>query len=148
MQYIVYIYNIMMLFWYNKNNLIWCCQDQKYTRETSRPLGSLSRTKINKHEWQNNLLDHLVTVYCYSEIIILLHSNSLRLFGWGIIMKVYWIYLNLLLYLWYNSTDLILVLTMLYQEQKIYKHCNYHVVYVFVGNKNILSRTKIYGSKL
>ncbi len=33
-------------------------------------------------------------------------------------MKVYWIYLNIILLLWYNSTDLILVLTQLYQEQK------------------------------
>jgi hypothetical protein len=27
-------------------------------------------------------------------------------------------------------------------------HCNYHIMYVFVGNKNLLVRTKIYGSKI
>jgi hypothetical protein len=63
-------------------------------------------------------------------------------------MKVYWIYLNVILYLQYNKTDLISVLTMFYQEQKYTGIVTMPSMYVFVGNKNILSRTKIYGSKL
>jgi hypothetical protein len=27
-------------------------------------------------------------------------------------------------------------------------HHNYHIMYIFVGNKNILARTKIYGSNI
>ncbi len=30
---------------------------------------------------------------------------------------------------------------------KIYTHCNYHIMYVFIENKNRLLRTKIYGIK-
>ena len=33
-----------------------------------------------KHKWQNNLFDHLDTVYCDSEIIILLHRNNICFF--------------------------------------------------------------------
>ncbi len=33
-----------------------------------------------KHKWQNNIFDHLDTVYCDSEIIILLHRSNIRFF--------------------------------------------------------------------
>ncbi len=63
-------------------------------------------------------------------------------------MKVYCIYLNVILYLQYNKTDLISILTMFYWEQKHLGIVSMPSMYVSVGNKNILSRTKIYGSKL
>ncbi len=63
-------------------------------------------------------------------------------------MKVFWIFLNIILYLWYNNTDLISVLIMFYQEQKYTGILTMPSMYVFVGNKNMLLRTKIYGSKL
>jgi hypothetical protein len=63
-------------------------------------------------------------------------------------MKVYLIYLNVSLYLQYNKTDLISVLIMFHQEQKYTGIVTMPSVYVFFGNKNILSRTNIYGSKL
>ncbi len=87
-------------------------------------------------------------VYCYSETIILLHSDNLMLIAWIIIVKIYWIYSNVLLYLRYNITDLISVLTMFHWEQKYTGIITMPSVYVFFGNKNILSITKIYGSKL
>jgi hypothetical protein len=43
--------------------------------------GSLSARRQGsgeyKHKWQNNLFDHLDTVYCDSETIILLHRNNI-----------------------------------------------------------------------
>ncbi len=67
-----------------------------------------------------------------------------------IIIKIYWIYSSNVLWLWYlryNKTDLILVLTMFHREQKYTGIVTIPSVYVFFGNKNILSRTKIYRSK-
>jgi hypothetical protein len=45
-------------------------------------------TSINDN---NNLFDHLDTVYCDSEIIILLHRNNICFFGGKNIIKIYWI---------------------------------------------------------
>ncbi len=59
--------NILLYSWYNKKDLISVCWDKKYSSKTDR-LGSLSRTKIYMHWWQYNSFDHLVTVYCYTEI--------------------------------------------------------------------------------
>ncbi len=87
-------------------------------------------------------------VYYYSEAIILLHNDNLFLIAEIIIIKIYWIYSNVLLYLGYNKTDLILVLTMFHWEQKYTGIVTIPSVYLFFGNKNILSRTKIYRSKL
>ncbi len=44
-----------------------------------------------KHKWQNNLFDHLDTVYCDSETIILLHRNNICFFGGKSKIKIYWI---------------------------------------------------------
>ncbi len=48
-EWIIYLYNILLLLLYNKNDLIWCPWDLKYTRETNRPLGSLLRKKYTSN---------------------------------------------------------------------------------------------------
>ncbi len=80
--------------------------------------------------------------------ITLLHIYNLFLFAWIIFIKIYWIYLKVILYLQYSQTDLILVLTMFYWEQKYTGMVIMPSVYVFNGNKKILTRTKIYRSEL
>ncbi len=148
-----------MLLWYNKIDLIQCCQGRKYTRISDIPSGLLS-TKIYKQSWNNILFDYLVTVYCfsktvtlllscilvfysliniikiefYSETILLFHSYNLFLFGLIIMIKIYRIHLVVILYLRYYKTDL----TMCHREQKYAGIITMPSVYVFVGNKNIL----------
>ncbi len=72
---------IILLLWWNKNNLTRYCQDLKYTTISVIPLGSLSRTKIYKHSWHNILFHHVVTDYCYPEKVILLLSYILFYFS-------------------------------------------------------------------
>jgi hypothetical protein len=44
-----------------------------------------------KHKLQNDLFDHLDSVYCDSEIIILLHRNNICFFESKTLIKIYWI---------------------------------------------------------
>ncbi len=124
----------------------------------------LSRPKICKENQQavriiveNKNIQALMTkhfIQSFSAILLLFRNNNFVTqwqFIFNGINNYYKNILNLLkcfLYLRYNKTDLISVLTMFHQEQKYTGIVTMPSVYIFFGNKNILSRTKIYGSKL
>ncbi len=44
----------------------------------------------------NNLFDHLVTVYCDSETVTLLHRKNISFYGCGSMMKIHWINIYLM----------------------------------------------------
>ncbi len=124
----------------------------------------LSRPKIYKENQQavriifkNKNIQALMTkhvIWSFSASLLLFRNNNIVTqwqFIFNCINNYYKNILDLLkglLYLWYNKTDLISVLTIFHWEQKYKGIVTMPSVYVFFGNKNILSRTKIYGSKL
>ncbi len=58
-------------------------------RRGSRSLSARGRGSGEyKHKWQNNLFDHLDTIYCDSETIIMLHRNNICFFGGETIIKI------------------------------------------------------------
>jgi hypothetical protein len=125
----------------------------------------LSRPKIYKEIRlavriivENKNIQALMTkhfIWSFSASLLLFRNNNV-VTQWQFIFNctnnyyknIYCIYSNVLLYLQYNKTDLISVLTMFHREQKYTGIITMPSVYVFFGNKNILLRTKIYGSKL
>ncbi len=100
---------IILLLWYNKNNLLRYCQNLIYTTIYTILLGLLSRTKIYKHFWHNILFHHVITDYCYPETVILLLGCFLFIFHYKIlkiiisIQKHYYCYTVTIHLFWFDN---------------------------------------------
>jgi hypothetical protein len=67
---------------------------QKLYKQNGQTIWIIVENKNIQALWQNNLLDHLDTVYSYTDTAILLHRNNICFFWGGTIIKIYWIYIE------------------------------------------------------